>query len=200
MRRTAPLLALALALPAAAQEPPRIPTRDYAAVYAMTGFGSEAPQTMQVSFSAATKRQRIDMPSEGQNLSMIVELGGRRMWMLEHGSRVAMELGAGAGPVGDLPFSRIEEGATVTRIGTDRVLGHACTVYRVASQGRPQGTACVTEHGIMLRGAFEGDGERGRMEATRISFDRQPAERFEVPPGYRNLQLPAGAAGPPPRR
>jgi hypothetical protein len=200
MRRTALLLTLALAAPAAAQEPPRIPTRDYAATYAMTGFGAEAPKTMQISFSAATKRQRIDMAEAGQNVSMIVELGGQRMWMLEHGSRMAMELGAEAGPGSDVPISPLDEDATLTRIGTDRVLGHACTIYRVARQGRPEGTACVTEHGIMLRGAFEGDGERGRMEATRISFDRQPAERFEVPPGYQTMQMPAMPMGQPPRR
>lgn len=200
MRRTALLLTLALAAPAAAQEPPRIPTRDYAATYAMTGFGTEAPKTMQISFSVATKRQRIDMAESGQNVSMIMELGGQRMWMLEHGSRMAMELGRGAGPGGDVPISPIDEDATLTRIGTDRVAGLACTVYRVTHQGKPQGTACVTEHGIMLRGEFEEDGERGKMEATRVSLDRQPADRFEVPPGYQTMQMPGMPMGQPPRR
>lgn len=194
------LLTLALAAPAAAQEPPRIPTRDYAATYAMTGFGTEAPKTMQMSFSAATKRQRIDMAEAGQNVSMIMELGGQRMWMLEHGSRMAMELTAGAGPGGDMPISPIDDDATLTRTGTDRVAGHACTVYRVTRQGRPQGSACVTEHGIMLRGEFEEDGKRGRMEATRVSLDRQPTERFEVPPGYQTMQMPAMPGGTPGQR
>jgi len=200
MRRTALLLTLALAAPAAAQEPPRIPTRDYAATYAMTGFGTEAPKTMQISFSAATKRQRIDMVEAGQNLSMIMELGGQRMWMLEHGSRMAMELTAGAGPGSDMPISPIDDDTTLTRTGTDRVLGHACTIYRVTRQGKPQGTACVTEHGIMLRGEFEKEGERGRMEATRVSLDRQPTERFQVPPGYQTIEMPAMPMGLPPRR
>lgn len=200
MRRTALLLTLALAAPAAAQEPPRVPTRDYAATYAMTGFGTEAPKTMQMSFSAATKRQRIDMAEAGQNVSMIMELGGQRMWVLEHDSRMAMELARGAGAGSDVPISPIDEDATLTRVGTDRVAGLACTVYRVVRQGKPQGTACVTEHGIMLRGEFEEDGERGRMEATRVSLDRQPAERFQVPPGYQTMQMPAMPMGRPPRR
>lgn len=200
MRRIALLLTLALAAPAAAQEPPRIPTRDYAVTYAMTGFGAQAPKTIQISFSAATQRQRIDMHEAGQNVSMIMELGGQRMWMLEHGSRMAMELGRGAGPGSDVPISPIDDDATLTRIGTDRVAGHACTVYRVTQQGKPRGTACVTEHGVMLRGEFEEDGERGRMEATRVSLDRQPAERFEVPSGYQTMQMPAMPMGQPPRR
>lgn len=202
MRRTALLLTLALAAPAAAQEPPRVPTRDYAATYAMTGFG-EASKTIQVSFSAVSKRQRMDMSDAGQDISIIVELAGTGMLMLEHGSRMAMQLTAGAGPGGNMPISPIDDDATLTRIGTDRVLGHACTIYRVTRQGRPQGSACVTEHGIMLRGEFEEDGKRGRMEATRVSLDRQPAERFEVPPGYQTMQMPAmpgGMPGQPPRR
>jgi hypothetical protein len=38
------------------------------------------------------------------------------------------------------------------------------------------------------------------MEATRVSLDRQPAERFEVPPGYQTMQMPAMPMGQPPRR
>lgn len=204
MRLAAALTVLALAAPAVAQEPPRIPTRDYAATYAMTGFGTEAPKTMQMSFNAATKRQRIDMAEAGQNMSMIMELGGQRMWVLEHQTRMAMELTPGAGPGGDMPASPIEPDATLTRTGTDRVAGHACTVYRVARQGKPQGTACVTGDGILLRGEFEEGGQRGRMEATQLSLAAQPKERFEVPAGYQTMQMPAmpgGAPGqPPPRR
>jgi hypothetical protein len=200
MRRTALLLTLALVSPAAAQEPPRVPTRDYAATYTMTGFGTEAPKTMEMSFSAATKRQRVDMADAGQNISMIMELGGSRMWVLQHESRMAMELSGGAQGDRDVPISPIDKDARLTRVGTDRVLGLACTVYRVIREGKPQGTACVTEHGIMLRGEFEEDGERGKMEATRVSLDRQPAERFEVPPGYQTMQMPAMPMGQPPRR
>jgi hypothetical protein len=201
MRRSAALLmTLALAAPAAAQEPPRIPTRDFAATYAMTGFGTDAPKTMQMSFSMASKRQRIDLAEAGQNVSMIMELGGSRMWMLEHSSRMAMELTPGAGPGSDVPISPIDDDATLTRVGSDRVAGLACTVYRVAKQGRPRGTACVTEHGIMLRGEFEEDGRRGRMEATRVSLDPQPADRFQVPAGYQTLQMPTMPMGQPPRR
>lgn len=203
MRLAAALTILALAAPAVAQEPPRIPTRDYAATYAMTGFGTEAPKTMQMAFSAATRRQRIDMAEAGQNVSMIMELGGQRMWMLEHTNRMAMELTPGAGPGGDLPTGPIDADATLTRTGTDRVAGLVCTVYRVVRQGKPQGTACVTEHGIMLRGEFEEDGVRGRMEATQVSLAAQPRERFEVPAGYQTMQMPAmpgGAPGQPPRR
>lgn len=200
MRRIALLLTLALAAPAAAQEPPRVPTRDYAATYAMTGFGTEAPKTMEMSFNAATKRQRVDMADAGQNISMIMELGGSRMWVLQHESRMAMELSGGASGDRDVPISPIDKDARLTRVGTDRVLGLACTVYRVVREGKPQGTACVTEHGIMLRGEFEDEGERGKMEATRVSLDRQPAERFEVPPGYQTMQMPAMPMGQPPRR
>lgn len=200
MRRTALLLTLALVSPAAAQEPPRVPTRDYAATYTMTGFGTEAPKTMEMSFSAATKRQRVDMADAGQNISMIMELGGSRMWVLQHESRMAMELSGGTQGDRDVPISPIDKDARLTRVGTDRVLGLACTIYRVIREGKPQGTACVTEHGIMLRGEFEEDGERGKMEATRVSLDRQPAERFEVPPGYQTMQMPAMPMGQPPRR
>lgn len=200
MRRTALLLTLALVSPAAAQEPPRVPTRDYAATYTMTGFGTEAPKTMEMSFSAATKRQRVDMAGAGQNMSMIMELAGSRMWLLQHESRMAMELSGGAPGNRDATISTIDKDARLTRVGADRVLGLACTVYRVVREGKPQGTACVTEHGIMLRGEFEEDGERAKMEATRVSLDRQPAERFEVPAGYRTMQMPAMPMGQPPRR
>ncbi|WP_019016553.1 DUF4412 domain-containing protein [Elioraea tepidiphila] len=200
MRRTALLLTLALVSPAAAQEPPRVPTRDYAATYTMTGFGAEAPKTMEMSFSAATKRQRVDMADAGQNISMIMELGGSRMWVLQHESRMAIELSGGAPGDRDVPISRFDKDVRLTRVGTDRVVGLACTVYRVIREGKPQGTACVTEHGIMLRGEFEADGEGGTMEATRVSLDRQPAERFEVPPGYQTMQMPAVPRGQPPRR
>jgi hypothetical protein len=200
MRLAAALTVLALAAPAAAQEPPRIPTRDYAATYAMTGFRAEAPKTMRISFSAATRRQRIDMAEAGRDMSMIMELGGQRMWMLEHARRRAMELAPGAGPGREVPAGPLEPDARLTRIGTDRVAGHACTVYRVVRQGQPPGTACVTGDGIMLRGEFEGGGRRGRMEATELSLAAQPRERFEVPADYRTMQMPAMPGQPPGRR
>jgi hypothetical protein len=201
MRPTVLLLTLALAAPAAAQEPPRLPTRDFAATYAMTGFGADGPKTMEISFSAATKRQRVDMAGGEPAFSMIVEYGGQRMWMLEHSSRVAMELRSGAGPGGQMPSGLIDEGASLTRLGTtDRVAGQPCSVYRVALQGKPGGTACVTEHGILLRGEFGEGGERVKLEATRVSLDPQPAERFQVPPGYQTMQMPAMPTGQPPRR
>lgn len=200
MRLAAALTILALAAPAAAQDPPRIPTRDYAATYAMTGFSSEAPKTMQMSFNAALKRQRVDMAEDGKNMSMIMDLGGQRVWMIEHTHRVAMELTPGAGPGGELPLSQIEKDATLTRTGADRVAGLACTVYRVAHRGETTGTACITADGIMLRAEFEAGSTHGRVEATSVSLAAQPQERFEVPAGYQTMQMPGGMPGQPPRR
>lgn len=192
-------LALLFAAPATAQDPPRIPTRDYAATYAMSGLDGGPPQTMRIAYSAALKRQRIDGGEAGHAMSMIMEMEGARMWMLSHEARMAMVFPRGMGPA-QSPRGLFDSETTLTRIGTDRVIGHACTLYRVSRQGRTEGTACLTGDGILLRSEFEAEGRRGRIEATELRLDRQPAERFEVPASYQVMEAPAGPRGEPPRR
>lgn len=180
MRRTALVLAAlaATAAPALAQDrPPPMPTRDVAVTYRVTG-GRE----MRIAWLTGEQRMRVDMP-DGQG-AMIMDLKGRRAFMVVDAQRVVVEIPTG----GNMPQpGQIPPEARMTREGSDRVAGQACTVWRVQERDGRRSSACVTADGVLLR-ARGPDGTEG-IEATQVVYGAQDPARFRPPAGYRTEQM-----------
>jgi hypothetical protein len=89
------------------------------------------------------------------------------------------------------------------RIGSDRVAGEACDLWKpemtTAEEKQTDGVACVTRDGIMLRmvGNFEGK-RQTIFEVTELSRAPQDIKQLTPPAGLKPMQIPKGMM--PPRK
>ena len=185
------LLAAAAAVTGAAapqDRPPLLPARDVAVDYRATAAGRTT--SLRVLYSAVTERLRAE--AAGQSTYLIID--GRA-----HTAHVVMDRQRS---VLDVPFDTerwrgfiLSPRATFTRQGTERMLGLTCTDWKVSGpQG--SGTACVTDDGVILRGAASGaapDGHEGTagIQATSVHYGPQPEGIFAIPAGYKSIAMPA---------
>jgi hypothetical protein len=189
MRALAVACLAAALLPCAAGAQTKPPGRDHAATYRIETEGRTAE--MRVFYSAATRRQRVEMADAG--MAMINDQASGRVLILNEAARMVMEMPLAAAR--DQPMLAVPEDMTLTRTGTGTVAGHRCTIYRAAQGGQDRGTLCMTDDGILLSGDFRQGNQRGRMEATSLTLAPQPASLFEPPQGWQIMQAPPG--GPP---
>lgn len=186
----APLLVALLlaAVPALAQ--PTLPTRDVAIVYRVAGGAHDAvpgglPDTVRIAWSAA--RQRIRVEPQGRPQTLLVDLPGSSVRIVDSGLHSAMSLPVRAK---DLDPVRLQD-AHLTRRGPATIAGLRCTDYAVQSR-RGRGTICLTEDGVALRAAGEVNGHEGSFTAISVTYAPMPPSLFDVPPGYLSLALPPG--------
>ncbi len=83
-----------------------------------------------------------------------------------------------------------------TRAGHRVIAGEGCTVWSVVGPSG-NGDACITEDGVVLEGAGQGDrpddhGQipSGRLLATAVSYAPLPLSLFAPPPGLQEVDLP----------
>ncbi|MDT8872776.1 hypothetical protein RAA17_20900 [Komagataeibacter rhaeticus] len=75
--------------------------------------------------------------------------------------------------------------------------GVACTQWDVTTD-QGNATACVTEDGVVLQEiGVDGDGLKGKLEATKVVYGPIPDSMFQPPEGYRKVEPPRRPA---PRR
>jgi len=185
----------AMATAAFAQErPPLFPTRDVAITYRITGAqapqgmpGMPPMQNMTMSWLAAAQTMRIDMAGAG---FMVADHRAQRGFMVIEAARMVMDI-----PM-EQALQQAGPSATATyrRTGTDTVAGLACTVWSYQDRGN-NGTACVTNEGVMLRAQGASQGQSGGLEATQVTFGTQDPARFQRPQGYQTMQIPGGMGG-----
>jgi len=190
MRRSVLAAFLALvALPVQAQDkPPLYPTRDVAITYRLTG-GQTQPgmQSLTVAWLAAAQAMRVDMGAAGY---MVADHRTQRGFMVVEAARMIM----------DVPMEQAMQqhgpsaNATYRRTGTDTVAGLPCTVWAFQDRGN-NGTACVTNDGVMLRAQGTSGGQSGSMEATQVTFGAQNPARFQRPQGFQSMQMPGQIPG-----
>jgi hypothetical protein len=183
MRRRSPLAAAVLlaapALPAAAQDRPLAsPSRDVAVTYRLAAGPA---QEMRLSWLAAERRMRLDMPGQGY---MVIDQRDQRAFMVMDEQRMVMEIpfAQNTRRMGQLP-----PGARLTREGEDRVAGTPCTVWAYQEGGRT-GRSCITEDGVVLR-VQSAAGPEESMEASAIAYGPQDPARFRPPEDYTVLSM-----------
>ncbi|MBX9749840.1 MAG: DUF4412 domain-containing protein [Roseococcus sp.] len=181
------VLLLLLAGPALAQERPQItPTRDVAVTYRVSGEGPPVGE-MRMSWLAARKLMRMDMPG-GQGW-VVLDTATGSAFMVMDSQRMVMDMPA----TGVSDRMTPNANARFTREGNARVANTDCVNWRMEEQGQVA-RVCMTGDGVMLRTeSLGGQGpSRGLMEATAVAFGPQDAARFQRPAGYQGLQLPPG--------
>ncbi len=173
----------------AAERPPFPPSRDVSVTYRVNAKADGAPDTATLAFSTALQK----LHAEGGPGTVIIDLPQRSMVVMIGEAHIAMRMPAGRS------IDRILDlGAhgDAQRIGMDQVAGYRCTVWRFTGRDG-SGTACVTDDGVPLRGEGSDGHGGGAFEAVSVTYGPQPAALFEVPPGYRRMELPAGLGRPP---
>jgi hypothetical protein len=180
----AAVMAIALSLPAQAQEAPRLfPSRDVAVTYRVTSGGPM--QEIAIAWAAAARLMRIELPGMGYT---IADFAGQKGFMV---MQIPQPM------VMDIPMAqaaahmRALETARFTRLGADRVAGIACTNWRhESSQG--SGTGCFTDDGVLLRSQGAAQGMQGGLEALHVTYGAQDMARFQRPAGAPSMQMPGG--------
>lgn len=189
MKTASPLLLLlAMAVPAVAQDRPAItPARDVAVTYRVTVEG-QPPGDMRMTWLAARRLMRMDMP--GGPGWIVLDAGAGNAFMVMEAQRMVMDMPA----TGVAARMAPRPDARFTREGPARIANTDCVNWRVAEPGQST-RLCLTADGVMLRSeSLSGDGPaRGLLEATQVTFGPQDAARFQRPSGYQNLQLPPPA-------
>jgi hypothetical protein len=175
---------------AQADGPLPAPARDVAVTYRATG---ETEQEVRMAWLVAQGRFRLETPGG----ALLHDLRSRRTTILMTEQRMYVE---GSDEDRGPGIGLVPPGSKVARLGTDRIAGHDCTVWRIEPPKEKDGEearaneACVTADGVPLRVVErEGGEELGRTVATRLDYARQDPAQFEVPPGYRPFDPQAAA-------
>jgi hypothetical protein len=171
------------------------PGADYWTKAKMTGG-------MTIEYRHSKGKVRMEMRAPGMNETMVgyFDVKSRKgiMVMSMPGMPpMAIESGLdGEGQVG-------VAGGKGERIGSDRVAGEACDLWKPemnnAEEKRMDGVACITRDGIMLRMVGNLEGKRQTIfEVTELSRAAQDMKLLTPPAGLKPMQIPKGMM--PPRK
>lgn len=194
MIRTAAVLLVLAATPAAADPAPRVvPQHDATVTYTVSGAaaqsipflgGSDAPVPLRLQWGATSSKLMVTSPGRPQRL--LVDLPGHTATVLDDSMHAGLAL-----PMRDTDVQNLTmANARFTRRGAETVAGEPCIDWAVQSN-RMTGTVCLTPDGIPVRGDGDVNGRHGVFVAT--SVDRTPVDpaALALPPGYNRIEMPA---------
>jgi|ERR1700722_1345155 len=180
----------------AADHPVLAPTRDVAVTYKLTGANQmNGATTMQVTY-ADGGRVRMDFFHFLEGTvpfgSLIFDPPADRVTTLlpeRHGYLQR--------DVGKLynPGIMLSEKMNFTRQGSSTIAGVQCTDWSVSNGAAGEGTACVTDDGVVLRATRSKPAE-GSMEALAVKYGLPPADIFAPPADYKLIPSARSAGSP----
>ena len=179
----AALLASLLVEPLARAEAPQLlPTHDVDVTYDVA-LRSQPRVRERVRWLAAEQLERVDGPHKS---TTIFDRRTHQMTILTSANRTFLKL--------DMPQQPEEPGAkaTLKRGNESVVAGLRCVDWSWTEDVETR-TVCITADGVLLR--FLVDGQIV-SEARSVKYGPQPAELFQVPPGYAPLLAPEGGPVP----
>ncbi|BAK83503.1 hypothetical protein GLX_10910 [Komagataeibacter medellinensis NBRC 3288] len=165
--------------------PPLTPTRDVQVDYNVQPDGVDTPKTVRTWFAYNGGLMRIDSP-QGMGETILNRMS-RQVTIIINPQKVYSQLDARYGIRN--PFL-LDLSMTFVRKGTSTVAGIACTQWDVTTD-QGNATACVTDDGVVLQEiGVDGDGLKGRLEATKVVYAPIPDSMFQPPEGYRKIDPP----------
>ena len=188
LHRALPLVVLALVVevspaPQAAERPQLVPTRDVDISYDM--IRPQQPRLLErVRWSADQRLERVD---HSDRSTTILDHAAGVITLLAPASRSYRKFeGAPRPPTAPPPGAAFKRGDAAV------VAGLACVDWSWTEEAQVH-TVCVTADGVLLRLVVDGSTV---MLARTVSFRRQPAALFRVPPNYAPALAPEDGAGP----
>ena len=181
---TAALAALLVASPLRAEEQPpqELPTRDVDINYQITR--PQQPTIIQRRrWLASEHLVRVDGPDKS---ATIYDRNGHEITVLNLAKRTYLKLEGAP----RLPLDP-EKGEALTRGGEFVVAGLRCTDWSWTEDVETH-SVCLTPDGVLLRLVVDG---KTVMQARSVSYARQPAELFRVPPNYTPALTSGGDPG-----
>jgi hypothetical protein len=166
--------------PVAGAEPPQLlPTRDVDITYDVT-LPSQPRVRERVRWLAAEQLERVDGPQT------IFNRRTHEITLLTSANRTFRQL--------DMPRQPQEPApeATLKRGNESVVAGLHCVDWSWTEDVETR-TVCITADGVLLRFLVD---SKTISEARSVSYRPQPAELFQVPPGYAPLLAPEGGPVP----
>jgi hypothetical protein len=93
--------------------------------------------------------------------------------------------------VGNLPSpgAFLNAGMTFARLGTVKIAGLECRDWRVLNGNAGEGSACVTDDGVVLR-AIRKQPAEGLIEASSVHYETAPASLFAPPSAFSFIPSP----------
>jgi hypothetical protein len=182
------LLPLFAAQGAAAQDRPNLlPTRDVAVTFRLTG-SDRLPGDINAAWLAGQRVLRVDNASAPGWL-MVEQTTKRAFMVMQQG--VVMRLP----PAPEIAMLLDDPGSQgkITRLGRRSIAGANCTDWKIEQSNGKGGVACLTTDGVLLRAQQTGKPEV--LEATRVAYGPHDPQRFRLPAGMPQVQLPAGLSG-----
>jgi hypothetical protein len=136
-----------------------------------------------VRYLAAELLERVDGPHKS---TTIFDRRTHQMTILTSANRSFLKL--------DMPRQAEEPGPKATlKRGNESVVASLHCIDWSWTEDVETRTVCITEDGVLLRFVVDG---RIVSEARSVSYGPQPAELFQVPPGYSPLLAPEGGPVP----
>ena len=171
-------------------------------------MGESAGHSINAIYYVGKNRMRMDMtmdgmPGGGSHISLF-DGDQVTMYMLIPQMRKYMKTVGIAGdledegpafvfgsPDDDEHPCRSDPNVSCEKIGADTFLGRPVDKYRVADveDGNPVESIIWFDRELLFPIKIESD--EGNMEATSIEIGPQPAELFEIPAGYSEMQMPS---------
>jgi hypothetical protein len=174
------LMAAAGAAVWAQEEPPQnAPTRDVDIILRIMRPGA-APIVERRRWSASRHLRRVDGPD---NAATIFDQSIGALTLLNPANRTYRILQGPAAKRMSPP-----KGTRVKRGDETKIAGLTCTDWSWMD-GIEAHTACLTPDGVLLRLVVDG---RIVAQARSVVYAPQPAELFEIPPGYEPALAPEG--------
>lgn len=192
------LLFLAIS-PAWAQLP-----QPFSADYSTTPANGADKVTGKMYFSMP--RMRMDSSARGQNVVMIVDSTAQVMYMIMPAQQMYMEFStnqpspmtshAPYTPTAFDPSHPCAADATCKKVGTETVNGRVCDKWVITNKAGTS-TAWIDQK---LLFPIKTIGTNGSVfELSNLKEGKPEASLFEVPAGYRKMEMPAMGGGRPPR-
>ena len=180
--RTAVLASLVVGPVARAEPPQLLPTRDVDITYDVT-LPSQPRVRERVRWLAAEQLERVDGPHKS---TTIFNRRTHEITLLTSANRTFRQL--------DMPRQPQEPApeATLKRGNESVVAGLHCVDWSWTEDVETR-TVCITADGVLLRFLVD---SKTISEARSVSYRPQPAELFQVPPGYAPLLAPEGGPVP----
>ena len=144
-------------------------------------------------------KTRMDMTARGQNMSMITNSSTQTSYMVMHQQHMYMEMHANQNNPMTRNMPKIDGSfdpqnpcgkqadVTCKKAGTETVNGRVCDKWVTTDKNGKTSTAWVDQKLYFPIKVLSAEG--ATMELTNVKEGAQPASTFEVPAGYRKMDL-----------